>query len=586
MKTRSWVVPFVGIFFISGAGFVGQGCGGSSQGSTGPDGGGDPGGAPGAGGIIFVPKNGGNAGGGISGDGGIPGTGGIGGPGASGGTTPQGGSTGTTCGGPGLPCCVGNECAAGGCCVSGICMAPGGQCVGLGDGICSAGACGACGGPGLPCCGANPSAGTCTAPRTKCSAGTCTACGTLGSVCCTDATGGNGTCEGTGVICSNGLCVACGQPGTGCCPGSTCAGGGCCYNNICISEGTACASGGACQAGRCSGCGSVSQPCCNGACYDGLLCNGSTCTSCGNVGETCCSSSDPAARCKAGHACVTSGTTSVCARCGGLGDICCANNACSEGCCSGGRCLANGSCTTPDASIQPDAPVVGSGGVTGSGGVVGSGGVGGTGGTTSTTPGPCGDLIDDMESGTGWICNGNSRVGHWFTYVDSYSSKSSITPLPNTIALPELLSTPRDTSQHAMHVAGKFTDYAGLGVLLNLPVFGQVPGVYDASGYTGIKFWVKGTPIYMEIRGQMPSTESVDNGGTCSLTTCMPNLYLTSSITTSWKQITIPFSYFTGGSTTPFKASTLWSIEFGPYNYYYDVDASFDFWIDDLTFYK
>ena len=37
---------------------------------------------------------------------------------------------------------------------------------------------------------------------------------------------------------------------------------------------------------------------------------------------------------------------------------------------------------------------------------------------------------------------------------------------------------------------------------------------------------------------------------------------------------------------TPFKPSTLWSIEFGPYNYFGDLDDSFDIWIDDLTLYK
>jgi hypothetical protein len=286
-----------------------------------------------------------------------------------------------------------------------------------------------------------------------------------------------------------------------------------------------------------------------------------------------------------------------------LGDICCANNACGDGCCSAGRCIAGGACTSPDASAPPvgtggagTGGKVGTGGLVGTGGkgtggIVGTGGLGtggvsGTGGTTSTTPGPCGDLIDDMEAGTGWICNGNGRVGYWYTYVDSYTSSSSITPAPGDIAKPALMSTARDTSQYAMHVYGKFTEYAGFGFLLNLAVQGEVPSIYDASGYTGIKFWAKGSPSDMEVRAQMPSTSTVANGGTCALTSCMPNLELLSSLSTSWKQFTVPFSYLTGGSVTPLKPSNLWTIEFGPYNSSGNLDTSFDIWIDDVTFYK
>jgi fibro-slime domain-containing protein len=119
--------------------------------------------AQGGGGIVTID-------GGLGGAGGIGGAGGEAG-GRDGGTPGSGGSTVPACGQPGLPCCDANGCDAGGCCVSGICMAAGGTWVGLGGGICNAGACGACGGPRLPCCGANPATGACTAPGTVCNAG-------------------------------------------------------------------------------------------------------------------------------------------------------------------------------------------------------------------------------------------------------------------------------------------------------------------------------------------------------------------------------------------------------------------------------
>jgi hypothetical protein len=187
-----------------------------------------------------------------------------------------------------------------------------------------------------------------------------------------------------------------------------------------------------------------------------------------------------------------------------------------------------------------------------------------------------------MEAGTGWICTGNGRVGFWFTYVDDYDAHSTITPVPNQVAKPVLMSTPRETSQYAMHAYGVYNDYAGLGVLFNIAAEGETPKIYDASAYTGIKFWAKGSGTYLRVFGQMDTTEPVANGGTCTSTSCTANYDLL-SLSTSWKEFKVPFSYLTGG-TVSFKASRLWSIEFGPYTC--SADCSFDFWIDDVTLYK
>jgi hypothetical protein len=294
------------------------------------------------------------------------------------------------------------------------------------------------------------------------------------------------------------------------------------------------------------------------------------------------------------------GTDDVCVRCGTLGDVCCAGNTCGQGCCStAGICAATGCTTTPDAGITPDAPRGGTGGNTGIGGAGGTtvitttggtGGivttstttvVGGTGGSTATggTAG-CGAVIDDMEAHTGWICQGNGRVGHWFTYVDDELTTSTIFPPPETVALPELLATPRGTSQYAMHTSGRFYSYAGIGCLMNTPTVASVPGTYDATGYTGIRFYAKGTGG-LKVTGQMPSTQSIDNGGTCTTTTCTPNSYAYGTLSSSsWTLISIPFTYLKGGLVTPLKSSMLWSFEFQPYTV-----GSFDLWIDDLTFY-
>jgi hypothetical protein len=540
---------------------------------------------------------------GLGGEGGEPGGGGGVGviPGGGGALAGAGGGTASSCGDPGVQCCGGNSCNDGGCCVSGICMAVGGSCVGLGGGTCNNGTCGTCGAAGLPCCVAASGSGVCTAPETRCTAGTCATCGALGGPCCESAAGGAGTCKGAGAICSSGVCIACGTPGSPCCPGNECS-SGCCYNSTCLGEGTTCGTnGGTCQAGRCSGCGGAGQTCCATLCYDGLMCKSGACAACGGSGQACCPAGGTTPPCQSGMACVGNGSDGVCARCGSLGDTCCAGNTCTDGCCSNNRCVVSttGACGTGGSGGSP-----GTGGVTGSGGVIGTGGVPKTGGITSaggvtntggivstggiistggtTSTDGCDALIDDMESGTGLICK--TRKGAWYTYIDS-DSYSSISPLPGSAALPELMATSRTTSSsRAMHISGSYLTYAGLACWLNNASFVSIPGTYNASGYTGIKFYAKGKGSLIVV-GQMPSTEKIEYGGTCPYTSCAGNQYAAGTLSSSWTLYTVPFTYLKGGSATPFSPSTIWSLEFMFYSGTSLTSTTFDLWVDDLTFY-
>jgi hypothetical protein len=271
--------------------------------------------------------------------------------------------------------------------------------------------------------------------------------------------------------------------------------------------------------------------------------------------------------------------------------MCCAGNLCAEGCCSSGRCVAGGSCS-PDAGVTPDAPIGSTGGITGTGGIVatggvvstggvkGTGGIIGTGGTSST--GGCGALIDNMESGTGYICS--SRTGMWYTYVDS-GTYSEMTPAPGYQAMPELMATARTTtSSRAMHISGYYSTYAGLACWLNNVSFSSIPGTYNGSGYTGIKFYAKGKGSLIVV-GQMPATEKTTYGGTCPYSECAGNQYAVGTLSSSWTLYTVPFSYLTGGTYEPFDPSKIWSLEFMFYSSVALDGASFDLWVDDLTFY-
>jgi hypothetical protein len=187
-----------------------------------------------------------------------------------------------------------------------------------------------------------------------------------------------------------------------------------------------------------------------------------------------------------------------------------------------------------------------------------------------------------MEAGTGRICQGNGRTGMWFTYVDS-TTGDAITPLPGTSALPELLATPRGTSQHAMHISGTYSTYAGFGCWLDNTSFSTIPIPYNGSAYTGVRFWAKGKGA-LRVTGQMASTEPTTYGGTCTATSCAPNVYVVGTLSSEWTQIQVPFSLLTGGTVTPFQSTSIWSLEFGFYSSL-ATTTTFDLWIDDLTFY-
>jgi hypothetical protein len=211
------------------------------------------------------------------------------------------------------------------------------------------------------------------------------------------------------------------------------------------------------------------------------------------------------------------------------------------------------------------------GSLAGNGGSAGSGGSAGDGFSGAAGAGACGNMIDDMESGTGYTCEGNGRRGSWFSYVSTYGVFNPPgNPVPTT-----LLAVPRGESTRAMRAYGTNDAYAGFGCWLQ-----ETPLTYDASAYTGIRFYAMGTPAMLHVIVQTSGTESTTYGGTCTLPTleCAGN-ETTITIDSTWGLVQVPFSALTGG-TVPFDATDLWSIEFQP-----ATTGAFDFYIDDLSFY-
>jgi hypothetical protein len=359
-----------------------------------------------------------------------------------------------------------------------------------------------------------------------------------------------GACGGSGT--SPGSATCAGQETCACLPMKLCNAGLLCLSNLCVSPS--------------AGAGGMSVPGGGGAAGKGVGGGTGGIPASGGAGGTIVTSAGGAAGTTPASGGGDTGSTSSVGGAAGEASVATGGAAGAASSTGGAAGATSNTGGTAGATLNTGGAAGGGGG--GGGGAAGSS----TGGTGGSPPGPCGALIDDMENGTGNICQGNGRTGHWFDYHDAMST---LTP-DNAIPAPDVISPPRGTSTRAMHFSGTFVQYAGGGCFLDMP-----PSTYNANGYTGIQFWMKGTASAFKVIVQTAETEATTYGGTCTLATlsCAGNeLALPDLAADAWALAQVPFTAL-GMGTAPFDQSIIWSIEFqsGP--------GAFDFWVDDLGFY-
>jgi len=214
----------------------------------------------------------------------------------------------------------------------------------------------------------------------------------------------------------------------------------------------------------------------------------------------------------------------------------------------------------------------------------GSGGTGGGGGST----GSCGLTIDDMEAGTGFICQGNGRMGHWFAYNDGNARTTQTPPTTQLPARPEPVVPPRGTSNYAMHTSGTIVTDLAIACSLNgnnsdLTANAQA---YDGSAYTGIAFYAKGTPQVLQVIIGTTDDVPTTYGGTCNggISSCISSHVNITLDPTQWKAYQIPFSQFRLSANPNFNPARILTINFQD-QYGDNPTTAADYWIDDLAFY-
>jgi hypothetical protein len=193
-------------------------------------------------------------------------------------------------------------------------------------------------------------------------------------------------------------------------------------------------------------------------------------------------------------------------------------------------------------------------------------------------------IVDDMEDGNSAICHSDGRRGGWFVVGDG-TPHAELMPAEGKDFVQSAIPGGRGASHYAARLTGSgFTDSGALlGVTL---ADGAQPHVYDASGFSGIRFWMKNSVPTMVLL-HTAETIFVADGGQCAdgpgQYNCNNNFsFKVTAPSNDWVEYDLPFSAFsqTDGSAT-WNPSHLMNIGFAARR-----DAPFDVWVDDLQFYE
>jgi len=203
------------------------------------------------------------------------------------------------------------------------------------------------------------------------------------------------------------------------------------------------------------------------------------------------------------------------------------------------------------------------------------------------------DMIDDMEDGDGSIITTNGRVGAWYAYNDLADGKDTTgtqTPAAMTPGFPMAdITPPRGTSTKSAETkGGGFTGW-GAGVGFDLNNDGTMKQPYDASQFTGITFFARSTATGPgSLRVNVQDAQTAPEGGICdpkATKGCNDHRGTSVTLTSDWKQFTLPFAAMKtlnfGQQFPTFMTDKLFAIQFQV-----GVNVNFDFWIDDIAFYK
>jgi endoglucanase len=214
-----------------------------------------------------------------------------------------------------------------------------------------------------------------------------------------------------------------------------------------------------------------------------------------------------------------------------------------------------------------------------------AGGAGAAGGATAAAvvgkECPVDYTIDDCEDGTNQVKVQKGRNGYWYTFVDKVGSTIS-PPFGKTFIMSK--GGPNG-SMYTAQFLGKVSStgdplYAGMGFSFTNP-----KGQYDASAYSGLSFYAMVGPNTVKaVRLKVPDVATDPDGKVC--TECFNDFGTDLTLTTEWKQYSIPFSDMAQmeGWGAPHPKGIDKSKLYGMQWQVNSPGADYDIWVDNVAF--
>ncbi len=210
-----------------------------------------------------------------------------------------------------------------------------------------------------------------------------------------------------------------------------------------------------------------------------------------------------------------------------------------------------------------------------------SGIAGSAGGPTTGT----GDLIDGFEDEDLTLEQTSGRGGVWYLFDDQTVGTAGPTPL---VCSP-LTGAPAALGLFAMHITA--TGFTGFGSGLGVD-FRAGKKVYDASKFTGVRFWAKvGVGKNTKHRVQIADATTDAAGGKCNAAASAPNgekcddhFGFNATLTTSWAQYVVRFDQLAqigwGNPAPAITKTALYGLQVTA-----KAKLEVDLWLDQIEFF-
>lgn len=218
----------------------------------------------------------------------------------------------------------------------------------------------------------------------------------------------------------------------------------------------------------------------------------------------------------------------------------------------------------------------------GTDGGAGSSGTGTDGGSASDgSVGPSAQpyVLDDLEDCNTALAHVDGRPeATWFQSIDSAMVGTTVTPMTITPAAPGSPGSPACgihlSGMTGIDAATKKYGFAQVGFNFNMKTF------YDASAFTGISFWAKGSGTTRFVVPSAPTTP-IMSGGTCPMTmTCTDPHGVDIPLTADWTKYSITWDMLSQKMPLmTFDPKTMRGAQFK-----FSAGVTFDIAVDDVQF--